>query len=227
MAFSFKRTGEATASGVKLVVYGRAGAGKTRLIPTLPNPFILSAEGGLLSIQDANLPYIDIDSMGALTDVYSWIVGSHEAQAFESIAIDSLSEIAEVCLAGEKRTAKDPRQAYGAMQDIMTQMIRTFRDLPRFNVYMTAKAEKTQDESGRMLYAPSMPGNKAGQALPYFFDEILALRSEVDTATGAINSALMCRTDGLWEAKDRSGRLAMWEAPDLGAIINKIRGNNV
>ena len=33
---------------------------------------------------------------------------------------------------------------------------------------------------GRMLYSPSMPGNKTAQALPYFFDEVLALRVEKD-----------------------------------------------
>jgi len=36
--------------------------------------------------------------------------------------------------------------------------------------------------------------------------------------------ALMCDSDGLWLAKDRSGKLEAWEAPDLGAIIAKIGG---
>jgi hypothetical protein len=35
----------------------------------------------------------------------------------------------------------------------------------------------------------------------------------------------MCDSDGLWQAKDRSGKLAAWEAPDLGAIIRKIQGD--
>jgi hypothetical protein len=86
---------------------------------------------------------------------------------------------------------------------------------------MTAKCEKSQDEAGRILYAPSMPGNKTGQALPYFFDEVLALRVEKD-AEGVSQRALMCDSDGLWLAKDRSGKLASWESPDLGAIIAKI-----
>ena len=47
MAIQLKRTKEATAQAVKLLVYGQAGAGKTSLIPTLPTPVILSAEGGL------------------------------------------------------------------------------------------------------------------------------------------------------------------------------------
>ena len=45
---------------------------------------------------------------------------------------------------------------------------------------MSAKLEKTQDEMGRVLYAPAMSGNKTGQQLPYFFDEVLALRVEKD-----------------------------------------------
>ena len=32
--------------------------------------------------------------------------------------------------------------------------------------------------------------------------------------------------DGLWLAKDRSGKLAAWEAPDLSAIIAKIGGQS-
>ena len=36
---------------------------------------------------------------------------------------------------------------------------------------------------------------------------------------------LMTDGDSLWIAKNRAAaRLAMWEAPDLGAIINKIAG---
>ena len=109
------------------------------------------------------------------------------------------------------------------MQEQMTDLIRAFRDLPGRHVYMSAKLEKSQDEMGRVFYAPSMPGNKTGQQLPYFFDEVLALRVEKD-ADGNPQRALMCAPDGLWTAKDRSGRLDSWEAPDLGAVIRKIGG---
>lgn len=220
MAVSLKRTRDLSRNGVKLLVYGAAGAGKTSLIKTLPNPIVLSAEGGLLSIQDADLPYIEIATIDDLRQAYSYIVGE-EGAAFESVALDSISEIGEVILNAEKKIAKDPRQAYGAMQEQMGDLIRAFRDLPGKHIYMSAKLEKSQDEMGRMLYAPSMPGNKVGQSLPYFFDEVLALRVERD-AEGNTQRALMCDTDGLWQAKDRSGKLAAWEAPDLGAIIEKI-----
>jgi phage nucleotide-binding protein len=223
MAIQLKRTKEVTAQAVKLLVYGQAGAGKTSLIPTLPKPVILSAEGGLLSIADTNLPFIEITSMAELQEAYKWLTSSAEAVEFQSVALDSISEIAEVVLNAEKKINKDPRAAYGAMQEQMADVIRAFRDLPGKHVYMSAKLEKTQDEMGRVLYAPSMPGNKTGQSLPYFFDEVLALRVEKD-AEGNTRRALMTDGDGLWLAKDRSGKLEVWEDADLGEIIKKIGG---
>jgi phage nucleotide-binding protein len=223
MAINVKTTGSLAANGVKVLVYGQAGAGKTSLVKTLPKPIVLSAEGGLLSIQDADLPFIEISDMDTLKEAYSWLAGSDEAKQYQSVALDSISEIAEVVLNAEKKATKDPRQAYGAMQEQMADIIRAFRDLPGRHVYMSAKLEKTQDEMGRVLYAPSMPGNKTGQALPYFFDEVLALRVEKD-GEGVTQRALMCDSDGLWLAKDRSGKLEAWEAPDLGAIIAKMGG---
>lgn len=223
MAINVKTTGSLAANGVKVLVYGQAGAGKTSLVKTLPSPIILSAEGGLLSIRDADLPYIETSDMDTLHEAYKWLTSADEAKAYRSVALDSISEIAEAVLNAEKKETKDPRQAYGAMQEQMADIIRAFRDLPGRHIYMSAKLEKTQDEMGRVLYSPSMPGNKSGQSLPYFFDEVLALRVEKD-GEGVTQRTLMCDSDGLWLAKDRSGKLDMWEAPDLGAIIAKIQG---
>jgi len=218
MAISLKSTRSFSSNGVKLLVYGQSGVGKTSLIPTLPNPIILSAEGGLLSIQQWDLPFIEIKSMDDLREAYEWIVDNDD---YKTVVLDSISEIAEVVLNHEKKSNKDPRAAYGSMQEQMTDIIRSFRDLQNKHVVMTAKLEKSQDEMGRVLYAPSMPGNKLGQSLPYFFDEVLALRSEKD-ADGNIQRAIMCDSDGLWLAKDRSGKLDSWEQPNLGHIIIKI-----
>jgi AAA domain len=223
MAIKLKMTNDTAKTFVKILVYGQAGAGKTTLISSLPDPVILSAEGGLLSISDYKIPFLEISSMAELKDAYSWLASSDEAKGFQSVAIDSISEIAEVVLSHEKKQAKDPRQAYGALQEQMGDIIRGFRDLPDRHVYMSAKVEKTQDEMGRILYGPSMPGNKLGQMLPYYFDEVLALRVEKDDE-GIPQRALMTDADGLWQAKDRSGRLDPWESPDLGVIIHKILG---
>ncbi|NBU29990.1 MAG: hypothetical protein EBS41_00510, partial [Actinobacteria bacterium] len=198
MAISLKSTLGGSANGVKMLVYGQAGAGKTSLIPTLPSPVILSAEGGLLSIAGHDLPFIEIADLATLQEAYAWLTGSAEAQQFKSVALDSISEIAEVVLNAEKKATKDPRAAYGAMQEQVTDIVRAFRDLPGRHVLFTAKVEKATDEQGRILYAPSMPGNKLAQQLPYFFDEVFALRIERD-ADGGHQRAIMAEGDGLWQ----------------------------
>ena len=221
MAIKLKSTGDLAANGVKVLVYGAAGTGKTTLITTLPNPIVLSAEGGLLSIQDANLPYIEVATIDDLREAYAWCRDSAEAAGFQSVCLDSISEVAEVVLNAELKRNKDGRAAYGEMNTTMAELIRAFRDLPGKHVYMSAKLEKSQDEMGKMLYNPGMPGKSLTQGLPYFFDEVLSLRVEKD-AEGVTQRALMCDSDGIWLAKDRSGRLDAWESPDLGAIITKI-----
>ena len=222
MAINLKSTKGLHAHGVKCLVYGHAGAGKTSLIPTLPAPIVLSAEGGLLSIADADVPFIEIGSMADLMEAYQWLTESADAKGFQSVALDSISEIAEVVLAEELKRNKDGRAAYGELNTVMAGMIRAFRDLPGKHVYFTAKCEKAQDETGKMLYAPSMPGKSLTMQLPYFFDLVMALRVEKD-AEGQTHRMLMTDSDGTWQAKNRAaGKLDMWEAPDLGAIIAKI-----
>jgi phage nucleotide-binding protein len=222
MAVNLQSTNTISADGIKILAYGAAGSGKTMLIKTLPDPIILSAEGGLLTLADENIPFMEIGSMDELKEAYAWLTEDKDAKQFKSVALDSITEIAEVCLANEKKINKDPRAAYGEMQTTMSEVIRLFRDLKGKNVYMTAQLSKTTDEMGRVLYGPSMPGQKAGQSLPYAFDIVAAMRVEKDE-DGVNQRALMMESDGLWQAKHRMGaKLEAWEAPDLGEIINKI-----
>ena len=223
MAVNLRNTNTVAINGLKVLVYGEAGAGKTTLIKTLPKPVILSAEGGLLSLRKENLPFIEIHTVEELRDAAKWLETSAEAKQFESVALDSISEIAEVVLSNEKTLNKDGRAAYGNMNDIMAKVIRSFRDLTNKHVYFSAKMEKAQDETGAMLFAPSMPGKTLTQGLPFFFDEVFALRVSRNDK-GETMRMLMCRPDGMWTAKDRAGALEPWEAPDLGAIITKIGG---
>ena len=225
MAIKLQRTKGFGQSGVKLLVYGQAGAGKTTLIKTLPDPVIISAESGLLSLSGVDIPYITVTSLADLRDVMTWITQSEEAKRFKSIALDSISEIAEVVLTEEKATkeGRDGRAAYGNMGDKMRKIIRAFRDLPDRNVYFSAKMDKTQDDQGLIMYSPAMPGKTLTQDMPFFFDEVLALRIAKDKDENS-RRALMCQSDGMWTAKDRSGKLSAWEEADLGAIISKING---
>lgn len=226
-------------SGIKALVYGGSGMGKTVLSATLPAPVLISAESGALSLRKENLerlfgvghptitynmPMIVVSSVEDLTDAYNWCRNSAEAKQFQSIGLDSISEIAEVVLNNAKRQVKDPRQAYGELIEKMETTIRAFRDLHGKNVYMAAKMEPQKDElTGVIKYLPSMPGSKLGPKLPYFFDEVFRLAVNKDQA-GQPYRYLQTQPDLQYEAKDRSGALAAMEYPHLTAIFQKILG---
>ena len=213
----------AQSSGIKVLVHGPAGAGKTMLCGTTEAPtVIISAEAGLLSLRNTDIPVIEVATLQDVQDAYQFITESADAKDFKWVCLDSISEIAEVVLANEKKATKDPRQAYGALQEHMATLIRAFRDLPGRNVYFSCKQERQKDEaSGANLYYPSMPGQKLGQGLAYYFDEVFALRVEKD-ADGNPYRALQTSRDFNYEAKDRSGALDMFEPPSLAAIAAKI-----
>jgi phage nucleotide-binding protein len=223
MAIQLKSTKDAALDGIKILVHGPAGAGKTSLCGTTGAPtIIISAESGLLSLRSLDIPVIEVKTLDQMYEAYDFVVNTPEGQAFSWICLDSISEIAEVVLNHEKKVAKDPRQAYGALAEKMTDLIRAFRDLPGRNVYFSCKQERAKDEqSGAMLYYPAMPGNMLKQGVGYFFDEVMALRVEKD-ADGNPTRWLQTSRDYNYEAKDRSGCLDMFESPDLSAIAAKI-----
>ena len=206
---------------VNLLVYGDSGVGKTTLCGTAPKPLIISAEGGLLSLADKDIPVFEIQTRNDCNEVYDWLDRSKEAKQYETICLDSLSEIAEVLLASEKAQTKDARQAHGVMAEEMSILIRGFRDLP-FNTVFTAKTKKVVDEaSGAITFMPSVPGQMLLNNLPYFFDEVVLLALG-KTSDKKIFRYLDTVGDRRWIAKDRSGKLAAQEKPDLTHVFGKI-----
>lgn len=228
----------ADTQGVKILVYSESGVGKTMLVPTLPTPVAISAEAGLLSLKKKNIerihgvdtpgitynvPTIKINNVDDLTDAYRWCTSSAEARNFESLGLDSISEIGEVILNNAKRQVKDPRQAYGELIEKMETTIRLFRDIVGKHIYMSAKMEPMKDElSGVVKYGLAMPGAKLAHKLPYFFDEVFRLGIGKDPNTGATYRFLQTQPDLQFTAKDRSGSLDAMEYPHLGHVINKI-----
>ena len=211
-------------NGIKVLVYSKAGIGKTVLASTAPSPIILSAESGLLSLRDHDIPVIEINNITDLTEAFTWCEKNAVKNGFETVCLDSITEIAEQVLAHAKGQVKDPRQAYGELIEKMNMTIKSFRDLKGVNVYMSAKEERSKDEgSGIVLAGPSMPGAKLGQQLPYLFDEVFNLNIGQD-GEGNTYRYLRTQPNLQYDAKDRSGSLDEIEYPDLTQIFNKILG---
>lgn len=243
MALEFTTANAASdVGGVKALVYGGSGVGKTVLAATAPAPLLISAESGLLSLRRANLEkliaagilppggvdfdvkVIKVTTVEQLNEAYQWCAAHAYSNGIRTIGLDSISEIMEQVLSNAKAQVKDPRQAYGELIEKGQMLTRAFRDLPGLNVYVAAKMEPHKDElTGIVKYGPSVPGSKLGPSLPYFFDEVFHLGINKDMQ-GNPYRYLRTQPDIQYEAKDRSGMLAEIEYPHLGAVFSKVLG---
>jgi len=229
MAFNLTPVAElARQRGVKILIHGPPGVGKTVLCTTATAEHariaIISAEGGLLSVRNTGAVGGEIRTFAEFEESYRFFAYDAEALAwFHTICLDSISEIAEICLAAEIKSAKDPRQAYGEMATKMKTMIRAFKDLP-YNVVFTAMQEKESTDDGTKFF-PSLPGQQlAGKVnwISHQFDEVFSYRMVPDDKGGASRRLLQTQPDVTFDAKDRSGSLSFWEEPNLANIFTKI-----
>jgi phage nucleotide-binding protein len=130
---------------VKLLVYGDSGVGKTTLIKTAPKPIIISTESGLLPLSGLNIPVIKVSTYEELCEAFEYVTDANNGHLFETICLDSITDLAESILTAYKKETKDPRQAYGRINDDIAEIIRAFRDIETHHVYVTAKMNRVED----------------------------------------------------------------------------------
>lgn len=94
--------------GVKALVYGGPGMGKTPIIKTAPRPVLCVVEPGMLSMRDAvNIPAWDAYTPERIDEFFKWLFTSAEAKNFDTVGIDSISQLAEIILTQELNRNKD------------------------------------------------------------------------------------------------------------------------
>ncbi len=221
---------------LKILIYGQAGVGKTSLAATLKEKvLIISAEAGLLSLAGHDIDSIDLtlDDAGEIVpkekraqrlgEVFNYVCGDEAKKKYQWLFLDSLTEISQNMIEALAEIYTDPKDTikmWGDYNKKARSLVKSFRDLPYYNVVMTALEFTDKDENNRRYLRPEMQGG-VGKQLTGFFDEVL--RMYLDDSTDTIQRALLCQPKENIQAKDRSGRLSVIEPPDLQKIADKIR----
>jgi len=205
---------------LKVLVYGSAGSGKTFLASTTPDPkhtLVVSAEAGLLTLNDFDLTAVDVHTLGEVGAVLNELsAGDHP---FTWVVIDSLSEICEVCLNYELDNNRDPRKAYGELAKRMTAFVRQVRELP-INVVMTCKMDRDTSAIDAFI-TPGLPGKTLQKDVPHFFDFVFPLRTFTDDE-GRVRRALQTQPVEGYVAKSRVSGLETFIDADLTSLFNEI-----
>lgn len=219
-----------------ICIYGCSGIGKTSLAKTLPpsRTLIVDAESGLASLasSDAKLGIDNIslskdDNGQALKEEARYhrfkefmeLIQSPEMKKkYDYIFIDSLTEIGQN-IQKHMSTLHEGFKLWGEYTSAMMSMVKFFRDLDHYTIIFVALEGRIEDDSGNSMAYPDIGGKKAKEYLLPAFDE--CFRMIVDAEK---NRWLVTQSTAKTQAKDRSGKLAELEAPHLGNILAKIRG---
>lgn len=234
MSLKIQSTNNVHQNKVKMVLYGISGAGKTSSIKTLPHErtLVISAESGLLSLAGTNIKYVDIatddnnkvlspeNRIKRLNDIVTYLESEEAKKLYDTIVVDSLTEIGEVIATYWKEKITDKAKMFEVWGNIGTSQInfiKKMRDMPYYNVVFLALEDLDKDESSRRYYGPSLPGNTAKDFLIPAFDLVFRIVVEADGKRHVQTQPL-----ATVKCKDRSGKLAPQEPLDLGLILNKI-----
>ena len=135
----------ATNFGCKCIVYGPAGTGKTPILNTAPRPVLLATEAGLLSMRGSNIPTYEAYTPQRVDEFFKWFFNSTETKNFDTLGIDSGSQIADIYLQGalsgksSSGNKKHGMAAYGEMATNTMEHLRTLYYTRYKHVYMICK----------------------------------------------------------------------------------------
>lgn len=212
-----KKTNSKEGLRISALIYGKSGSGKTTLASTLKDKtLIISAESGLLSLHDFEIDYVTIDSMIKLADVLSWLEKGTE---YKNIFVDSITEIGQLLVVELQKKYPDRKDSFplwGDYSNIIRKIIKRFRDLSPYDVYITALDKVETDELNNRFVIPDLNGKVASQ-LVQFFDEVFYLTCDKEG-----KRSLLTGGHDKITVKDRSGKLQRFEEPNLQLTKEKI-----
>lgn len=205
--------------GFKAIIFGPPGSGKTPISNTAPRPVMLATEPGLLSMRGSNVPTWLAPTPEKINEFFDWFFNSNEVKNFDTIVIDSISQMAEVYLQSALASNKHGLKAYGEMATETIKQLRKLYFTQQKHTYLIAKEEKLE-ESGIQIRRPYMPGKQLPIELPHMYDAVLHLAIQNVPGMGQIK-AFRCQGSMDVIARDRTGSLAEFEPPDFGALVRK------
>ena len=152
---------------------------------------------------------------------------------YDTLFVDSITVAGRLCLQWCKgqpegfseRTGKaDTRGAYGLHGQEMIAWLTHLQHTRNKHVWLVGILDEKTDDYNRKVYEPQIDGSKTGLELPGIVDQVVTM-SDVPNGQGQSVRTFINHTlnDFGFPAKDRSGRLSLYEEANLGKLMQKIQ----
>lgn len=202
--------------GCKGLIYGPPGSAKTPIINTAPRPVLLACEAGLLSMRTSNVPTFQAFTPERVNEFFKWFFNSNESKAFDTLAIDSAPQMADIYLQQALKTNKHGKAAYGDMATAVMDNLRPLFYMQQKHAYVICK--ETSDAQG--MKRPYFPGQQLNVDVPHLYDFILHLGVKNVPGAGQV-LAFQCNQNFDVLARNRTGNLNDYEPPNFAALVQK------
>jgi hypothetical protein len=244
--------------GIKLMVLGQPGVGKTSLLRTLDPSTVLfvDLESGDLAVQDVKVDQIRPQTWQECRDIACFLTGPNPnvrqkdlygqdhydacvakfgspdaLNKYQTIFVDSLSVAGRLCLAWAEHqpegfNAKGEKNllgVYGLLGRELVQWVTRLQHARISNIVLVCLLDEKEDDFKRKSWVMQVDGAKAAREIPGIIDCCVTM-AIIRPDEGEPFRAFITAPDNPFgfPAKDRSGRLAPMEPPDLGKLFAKL-----
>lgn len=229
--FKVTTTRELALKKVHILIYGEDKVGKTSLVLTIPcemeRILYLGADPGELALRNVNVAALQaahgIWNEALLQDVYDYTLANRKN--YDWVVVDGLDTIGNEVHYAHDEEYKDGRKSWEQTNAFMDRWIRRMRDVTGVStLWITHATESKPDEMGRTTVRPSVPGNKLKDELNQYFD-IIGYMKQVRATDGSLTPLIQFSRvpDEKYKVGDRSGTLGHYEAPNIAAVVGRIR----
>jgi len=206
--------------GCKALIYGPAGSAKTPLFNTAPRPLLLATEPGLLSMRGSKIPTYEAYTPARINEFFKWFFNSNETKNFDTLGIDSASQVADIYLLDAQKNNKHGLKAYGEMADNTMEHLRTLYYTRYKHTYVICK-EEIKDLDGQSMRRPYFPGQVLPISVPHLYDFILRLAKTNVPGVQGETLAFQCQGSYNVLSRNRTGNLNQYEPPNFTDLVNK------
>jgi hypothetical protein len=161
------------------------------------------------------------------------LFGPHiDLSKYKTVFVDSITVASRECFKwclvqpeafSEKKGKQDTLGAYGLLGREMIRWLTHLQHAP-VSIIVVGILDAEKDDLNRWTYTAQVEGSKTGRELPGIFDQVMTLQN-FKAEDGTLYRGICCQQQNEWNypAKDRSGCLDVIEAPNLSALMDKIR----
>jgi hypothetical protein len=179
-----------------------------------------------------NVPPDNVYSAAHYTAVKEQFGDPARLSKYRTYFIDSITAVGRLCFQwssqqpeafSERSGKRDLRGAYGLHAREALAWLMHIQQARDVNVVFLGVLETVVDDFNHTEHRLQFEGTRTGRELPAVIDEVITYHW-IDFGDGVLVRSFVCTSPNRWSfpAKDRSGFLEQFEAPDLGKLLTKL-----